>query len=100
MTVKLLDYAGKAVEVDVGDINDIGSMRIRVVTGDEILTVVHKDFTVEEFDSSGCRMRDFWDGEYEIYSATTGLNELNREAFINRTSSYWFYDDDEEDEEP
>ena len=100
MTVKLLDYAGKAFEADVGDINNIGSMSIRVVTGDEILTVVNKDFTVRTFDSSSDWLHDFHDGKYDIYNAATGFSMLNKAAFMNRTSSYWFYDDDGDEEEP
>lgn len=92
MTIKLLDYARKAVNVDVGDLNDIGSMSIEVVTGDEILTVIHKDYSVEKFDSSNDRMANFFDHEYEIYNAITGLNLLEDEQFVNRTRSYWYED--------
>lgn len=92
MTVKLLDYARKAVEVNVGDLNDIGRMYIEVVTGDEILTVIYKDFTVEKFDSSRDRMMNYFDNLYEIYNVITGLNLLEDEQFVNRTHSYWYED--------
>ena len=92
MTVKLLDYASNPVEVDVGDIETIGAMSIRVITGDEILQVIYKDFSTAEFDSSNCRFSDFFDNFYDIYNATTGLNLFDMDEFINRTSSYWYED--------
>ena len=92
MIVKLLNYAGNAVEVDVGDIETIGAMRIRIVTGDEILTVVYKDYTTKEFDSCNDRLNNWRDGKYDIYNAATGLNLFNDEAFMKRKSSYWLYD--------
>lgn len=94
MTIKLLDWRGDKVEVDVGNIENIGAMRIEVITGDEILRVLYKDFTIDEFDSSYSRVRDYYDGEYEIYNATTGRNLLEDERFINRTGSYWFMEDE------
>lgn len=89
MTVKLLDYEDNAIEADVGDINDIVRMSIRVLSGDEVLTVIRKDTTVETFDSSDCRFMSFFDGEYDIYDVHTGVNYFNNEAFMNRQSSYW-----------
>ena len=94
MTIKLLDWRGDKVEVDVGNIENIGAMRIEVITGDEILRVLYKDFTIDEFDSSYSRVQDYYDGEYEIYNATTGRNLLEDERFINRTGSYWFMEDE------
>lgn len=96
MIVKLLDYEGKEVNVDVGDIETIAKMSIKVMTGDEILTVVYKDYTVKEFDSSDCRFSDYFDDLYPVYDAFTGLNRFNDETFINRTKSYWRYDDKSE----
>jgi hypothetical protein len=96
MTVKLLTWNSKAIEVDVGDIETIGAMRMRVVSGDEILTVIYKDYTISEFDSSSDRCMNFYDGEYDVYNAETGLNLFNKDVFMNRRRSYWFYDEDEE----
>lgn len=90
MTIKLLDYARNPVEVDVGDIDTIGAMSIEVVTGDEILTVIRKDYSVEKFDSSHCRDANCRDGYYVIYNAVKGFSLLDCEEFVNRYSSYWF----------
>lgn len=89
MKVKLLDYIGRSVIVDVGDIEFIERMVIDVITGDEILTVTYKDGTDEEYDSSDCRNLDFFDDEYEIYNAATGVTEFDNKDFMNRNASYW-----------
>lgn len=100
MTIKLLDWGGRETLADVGDLKDIAVMRIDVVTGDEILTVIYKDYSVEKFDSSHCRTVNFADDDYEIYNIATGLNLLTDDRFMGRTTSYWRdHLDDEEEEE-
>jgi hypothetical protein len=99
MTIKLLDYQGKETMVDVGELDTIGSMEIDVVTGDEVLTVVYKDFTRRRFDSSCDRLADFNDGGYEIYNATKEKNALFDPRFVGRKNSYEYMYCDEEDEE-
>ena len=84
MNVKLLDYSGKEVVVDVGNIEDIA-----VMTGDEILTVIYKDYSKKIFDSSECRIGCFHDDAYDIYNINDGTNMLNNEKFVNRTNTYW-----------
>ena len=91
MTIKLFDYCANVVEVNVGDIETIGSMHIDVITGDEVLTVIRKVFTVEKFDSCNSRLVDYPDWAYVIYDSDTGVNLLENEIFINRTKSYWFF---------
>ena len=93
MKIKLLDYENKTKIVDVGDIKEIGSMYIEVLSGDEVLFVVYKDYTVKEFDSSNTRCEDCHEGGYPIYNKITGLNLLKDEDFLNRIDSYdylWF----------
>lgn len=90
MNVKLLDYAGKSIFVDVGDIDTIESMMITVISGDEILTVSYKNGTEETFDSSDSRIMDFYDGEYAIYDEKAGINGFDNEEFMNRNTSYWY----------
>lgn len=92
MTVKLLDYKGNATNVEVGDINNIGAMRIKVLSGDEVLTVIHKDdYSISEFDSCVCRINDYFDEEYEVYNVVTGVNLFEDKAFMERTNSYWMW---------
>ena len=89
MKIKILDYSGKASYVDV-DIDKVARMTIRVITGDEILNVIYKDYSVEEFDSSNSREADFNDFEYEIYDFRNDKDDnlLLDKMFLNRTSSY------------
>lgn len=100
MKIKLLDWSGKASFVDV-DIDKVAVMTIRVVTGDEILNVIYKDYSVEEFDSCNAREMDFYDGSYEIYDFRNNKDDnlLFDKRFLNRTSSYDDFEDFEDDED-
>ena len=93
MKIKLLGYENKISFVDVGDIKEIESMYIDVISGDEVLVVIYKDYTIKEFDSSKTRCKDHLDARYPIYNELTGLNLLKNEDFLNRRDSYsylWF----------
>ena len=93
MKIKILDHETKTKVIDVGDIKEIGSMYIDVISGDEVLVVVYKDYTTKEFDSSNTRCEDYLDARYPIYNKITGLNLLKEEYFLNRIDSYdylWF----------
>ena len=86
MKIRLLDYKTKVV--DVGDIKEIGSIYIDVISGDEVLVVVYKDYTIKEFDSSNTRCEDRHEGIYLIYNEQLGINLLKDEDFLNRKNSY------------
>ena len=93
MKIRLLDYKNKIIVVDVGDIKEIGSMYIEVLSGDEVLYVIYKDYTIKTFDSSNTRCKDNLDARYPIYNKITGLNLLKDKDFLNRIDSYdylWF----------
>lgn len=89
MKIELLDYASNRVSVDVGDLDDIAKIVISVISGDEVLEVIYKDYTSEVFDSSTDRMMDFYDDEYEIYNVDEPYNLIDIPEFINRKTSYW-----------
>lgn len=90
MTIKLLNYRGVPVEVDIGDFNNVARMTMDVVSGDEVLNVVYKNYNVKIFDSSDDRTMNFHDDKYEVYYFDNpGHNILDNEKFMNRTSSYW-----------
>lgn len=89
MTIKLLDWQGCETLADVGDLKDIAVMRIDVVSGDEILTVIYTDYSTKKIDSSCDRIRNYADDDYEIYNIGTGVNLLTDDRFVGRTSSYW-----------
>lgn len=89
MTIKLLDYKGTPVEHDVGNIEDIAGMFITVLSGDETLRVIYKDYSEKYFDSSDCRSMSFLNDAYELYNYLKPEESiLNKEMFKNRTNSY------------
>ena len=99
MELKLLNYRGEEKIVDIGDINDIAIIDIKVVTGDEIARVIYKDYTIEEFDSCYTRTADYSDGEYRIYDFGNEKNLIDNPRFMGRTDSYdYLYGGDEEEE--
>ena len=88
MKIKIFDYENKIRVVDVGDIKEIGSMYIEVLSGDEVLYVTYKDYTVKVFDSSNTRCEGHLDARYQIYNEQIGINFLKDEDFLNRKDSY------------
>ena len=96
MEITIMDYNGKKSTIELGPIEDITVAFIKVLSGDEVLTVVKKDGTYEVCDSSSCRMANFFDDEYTVIK---NGEFLMGESWLNRTDSYWYdeWDDDEED---
>ena len=93
MKIELLDYEDNIKVVDVGDIKEIGSMYIEVISGDEILLVIYKDYTIMKFDSSNTRCEDRYEGRYLIYNEQLDINLLKNEDFLYRRNSYdYLYD--------
>ena len=88
MKIKLLDCEDKIIVVDVGDIKEIESMYIEVISGDEVLLVIYKDYTIKTFDSSNTRCEDRHEGRYLIYNEQLGINLLKDKDFLNRINSY------------
>ena len=91
MILKLLDYMGRETFENIGELEDIKAIVIRVVTGDEIASIIYKDGAISRIDSANDRMRDYFDNEYAVYvdGIPTEENLLFNEEFIRRTSSYW-----------
>lgn len=99
LILRLVDYSGNTEFAELGDLNDIAVITIRVVTGDEIAVVIYKDYTTDEFDSSHDRCQDYYDGEYEIYRFDKPAEDqlLFNEKWKERTNSYdWLYGSDED----
>lgn len=99
LIMRLVDYSGKTKMAELGDLNDIAVITIRVVTGDEIAKVIYKDYTTGEFDSSHDRYQDYYDGEYEVYRFDEPSEDqlLFNEKWKERTDSYtWLYGDGED----
>ena len=85
-TLKIMDYNGELTDtgVSLDKLEDILRIDIDVVTGDEIATVIYKNGKRERYDSSNCRLHDFYDCGYCLY----GPNENRLVEFERRTSSY------------
>jgi hypothetical protein len=86
----LLDYADNRTELDesiFADIGDIVVATIIVVTGDEILRVVHRNGDINEA-SSFYAFEAFYDGDYDIIK--DGKWVIDREEWDKRKTSYDF----------
>lgn len=88
MTLTLIDWEDKKREFDIGDLDSIMTIDIRVVSGDEIAQVLYKDFRLEFFDSSVDRLADIFDYKYTIYDCTEETNLIFSEKFLTRKTSY------------
>ena len=66
MIINIVDYSGERKQINVGDFELIDSIHVEVITGDEVVTVLYKDNTFEEYDSSEYRITDYYDGEYDV----------------------------------
>lgn len=88
MVIELMDYQSKKVTFDIGNIEDIVKIVIEVLTGDEVATVLYRNYNIKKFDSSYKRMADYYDYEYIVYDAINGINLLNDEIFLNREDTY------------
>lgn len=61
----IYDYDDQPTTIDLKD-KDVKRLEVEMVTGDEIVTVVYADGSTESFDSSNCRLTDYYDGEYTV----------------------------------
>lgn len=88
-TLMLMNYNNRLFDTGIelsrlGE--DVLSVFITVLSGDEIATVIFEDGHEEEFDSSKDRIMDFYDGSYYLYQKGA-INKLDK--FLGRVSSYW-----------
>lgn len=88
-TITLMDYAGKKTEFSIPNFEDVLTIVIQIVTGDEIAMVIYDDGTIDEFDSSGDRLNNYFDGEYTVYNKVKGINFLDDPKFLEREDSYF-----------
>ena len=95
MKLKLLDYDKKPHEFEIGNLEDIASIDIDVITGDEIAIIEYKDGSSVTHDTANDRFMDYFDDSYTVYNEEEGINLLMDEKWINRKSSYIFLFDDD-----
>lgn len=84
--ITITDYNNVKKKVKIDNFEDVVRLEIEVVSGDEILYVLYKDYSAEKYDSSGCRHTDYLDAYYCIYDITKNINHLDK--WKKRTSSY------------
>ena len=78
MILQIMNCYDDKIDVDIGELEDILSISITVLSGDEILHVVKKDGESFEEDSDRhVRSISFFDGEYTIFDSDTGVNRIN-----------------------
>lgn len=65
MKIKLYDYDNKVSEFDLGR-DDVASIHVCVLSGDEVATVVFSDGSTQKYDASDKRFWSYYDGEYVI----------------------------------
>lgn len=77
MLLKLVDYDDRIHDFEIGNLEDIEEIYIRVISGDEIAYVYYKDGTGQTFDSSYfCeRIMNFNDGLYDVFNNEVNLLE-------------------------
>lgn len=85
--IEIMDWQGTKTTVKV-DMDKVAAINLEVVSGDEILVVVYKDYTIEKFDSSYDRRMDFSDGSYVVFNEERSVNLLEDDEWLNRKSSY------------
>lgn len=77
MNLLLYDYAGNKTIHEVGNLEDIVWITIDIISGDEIATVIYKNYDIEKYDSSHDRRCDYPDGSYDIYDIRSNLNRID-----------------------
>lgn len=97
MKIKLFNHVDEGIEFEIGNIEDIRSIDICVLSGDEVATVHYNNHDWEVFDSSDDRCVDRFDAHYELYVDGSNslcdhsINRLNDTDFVNRKCSYGYY---------
>lgn len=83
-TLKIRDYTGKRFDtgVDISDegLKNIFRIDLKVITGDDVVTVEYEDHT-EEYDASDYsefkRRTDYYDGSDVLYDKYRSINDLD-----------------------
>ncbi len=75
-------------EVDLDNLEDILSMSMEIVSGDEILSVVDSRGEITKYDSCpGGRITGYYDGGYRVYSRADEFSVITEE-YLKIKNSY------------
>lgn len=81
-----MDYARNKTNIDIDDFENVVRMSIEIISGDEILHILRKDYSEESYDSCSERIMNFSDDYYTIYDITKNINYID--DWNKRSSSY------------
>jgi hypothetical protein len=85
-----MNYQAKKVPVKIKNFEEVIKLTIEVISGDEILQVLYKDYNIEEYDScyllDDYRVMDFQDNLYTIYDITRNIDYIK--TWSKRKDSY------------
>lgn len=89
-TIKIMNYQNKKANIKIEDFENVVKLRIEVVSGDEILYVLYKDYSERRYDSADLldinRIMDYHDDLYTIYDKTRNIDFIKN--WNKRTNSY------------
>lgn len=93
--IGLMNYEDEVIKTVEVDLDTVLRMFIEVVTGDEILNIIHPDGDMEKHYSDYASVQ-YYDGEVDLYWPARGINRL--ELFAKRKRVYDFLYDRIEEE--
>lgn len=88
MKFRFIDYAGQNMFIAF-DLDDVKRIEIKVVSGDEIVTIKKQNGDTDIYDLAGAyRIRDYFDYSYVVFDRDLGINIMDEFWFFNRYDSY------------
>lgn len=88
--IEIMDYRGKKTTIKIRNFNDVVKLQVEVISGDEVLHILYKDYSQETYDScymlNNSRMINYFDFFYTIYDITENVDRI--EKWAKRKSSY------------
>lgn len=83
-------YDGTKVPVTIENFDNVVRLTIEVISGDEVLHILYKDYKQETYDScyllDNYRFENFNDDKYVIYDITKNIDYID--SWTKRESSY------------
>lgn len=93
MNIKVFKYDDNFIVKTIDNFDNVKMMFINLLSDDEVLNILYNDGTVKMIDPCWLiRFRDAVDYSYVIYDATKSNNLIDNPVFMNRTESYWIFD--------
>ncbi len=84
--ITIRNFKNNKRNIKIKDFENVVRLSIEVISGDEILKILRKDYSEEEYDSCDCRIFDFSDDYYTIYDITKNIDFIKQ--WNKRKNSY------------